>query len=168
MPRTLVNAAYVLAAFGEDLHTMIGIIDRALALNPSFARGWYQSGNMKQWAGDYDTAIERLEISLRLSPRARVGFQSYIMGRAYFYKRQFDEAARHLQTAIQEQPGSPLVHRMLASCYAHMGRLAEARDLIERLRAMAPVIPPRRADNLRPEDRELMESGLQLAMGETE
>jgi TolB-like protein len=165
---TLANAAYVLGAFGEDLDTMLGIVDRALALNPSFARGWYLSGNMKSWEGDQDAAIERLEIGQRLSPRARVGSQPYIMGRAYFYKRQFEEAARHLQTALQEQPGSPLVHRMLASCYAHMGRLSEARDLIERLRAIASVIPPPRRDNLKPEDRELMQSGLRLAMGETE
>jgi TolB-like protein/class 3 adenylate cyclase len=165
---TLANAAYVLAAFGEDLDTMLGIVDRALALNPSFARGWYQSGNMKSWAGDHDAAIERLQISLRLSPRARVGSQPYIMGRAYFYKRQFEQAAQYLQTAIQEQPGSPLVHRCLAACYAHMGRISEARDLIERLRPTAAVIPLRRRDNLRPEDRELMESGLRLAMGKTE
>ena len=32
----------------------------------------------------------------------------------------------------------------------------------------AATIPPRRRDNLRPEDRELMKSGLRLAMGETE
>jgi TolB-like protein len=165
---TLANAAYVLGGFGEDLNTMLGIVDRALALNPSFARGWYISGNMRSWAGDQDACIERLEISLRLSPRARVGSQRYIMGRAYFYKRQFEQAARHLQTAIQEQPGSPLIHRMLASCYAHMGRLSEARDLVERLRTMAAVMPPRRADNLRPEDRELFLSGLRLAAGEPE
>jgi hypothetical protein len=49
-----------------------------------------------------------------------------------------------------------------------MGRLSEARDLVERLRTMAAVMPPRRADNLRPEDRELFLSGLRLAAGEPE
>jgi adenylate cyclase len=158
----------VLGTFGEDIDALLGIVDRALTLNPSFARGWYISGNMRSWTGDQDAAIERLEISLRLSSRARVGSQPYVKGGAYFFKRQFEQAARHLQAAIQEQPGSPLVHRMLAACYAHMGRLFEARDLIGRLRAMASVMPPGRRDNLRPEDRELMESGLRLAMGETE
>jgi len=123
---------------------------------------------MKSWAGDHDAAIERVEISLRLSPRARVGSQPYIMGRVYFFKRQFEQAARYLQTAIQEQPGSPLVYRHLAACYAHMGRLSEAQDLIERLRYMAPVISPRRRHNMQPEDRELLLSGLRLAKGETE
>ena len=127
-PVALANATYALAWQGEDIDTMLGIVDRALALNPSFARGWYLSGNMKVWAGDPDTAIERLELSLRLSPRARVGSQPYVLGLAYLFKRQFDRAAQFLQTAIQEQPGSPLVARNLAACYALMDRLAEHAD----------------------------------------
>src|SRR6266436_7339190 len=39
-PGILANAANVLGYFGEDIGTMIGLVDRALALNPSFARGW--------------------------------------------------------------------------------------------------------------------------------
>jgi adenylate cyclase len=38
-PGILTNAAGLLAYFGEDIGAMIGLIDRALALNPSFARG---------------------------------------------------------------------------------------------------------------------------------
>ena len=41
-PGILANAAFVLAQFGEDIGAMIGLVDRALALNPSFARGWYR------------------------------------------------------------------------------------------------------------------------------
>ena len=40
-PGVLVNAAFVLANFGEDIGAMIGLVDRALALNPSFSRGWF-------------------------------------------------------------------------------------------------------------------------------
>ena len=40
-PGVLGSAAYALAYFGEDIDAAIGLIDRALALNPSFARGWY-------------------------------------------------------------------------------------------------------------------------------
>ncbi len=39
-PDILANAAFVLAYFGEDIGAMIALIDRALALNPSFALGW--------------------------------------------------------------------------------------------------------------------------------
>jgi hypothetical protein len=30
---------------------MLGLVDRALALNPSFARGWYLSGLLRTYAG---------------------------------------------------------------------------------------------------------------------
>jgi adenylate cyclase len=159
---TLANAAYALGGQNEDVNTMLGIVDRALALQPSFARGWYISGNMKVWAGDYDAAIERLEVSLRLSPRGRVGSLNFLLGLAYLLKREFDRAAEYLQTAIQEQPGSPLVPRNLAACYAHMGRLAEAREMFERVRAMgAPLIHEQDRGS---EHENLIEAGLRLAM----
>src|SRR5262249_26010680 len=53
-PGILANATLVLARFGEDITAMIGLIDRALALNPSFARGWYVSGVLRIMAGQHD------------------------------------------------------------------------------------------------------------------
>jgi hypothetical protein len=46
-PGILANAALVLALFGEDIGAMVGLVDRALAVNPSFARGWYVSGLLR-------------------------------------------------------------------------------------------------------------------------
>jgi hypothetical protein len=51
------------------------------------------------------------------------------MGTAYFFKRQFDEAASKLLLSIQDNPGFPPSYRVLAACYAHMGRLDEARAI---------------------------------------
>ena len=86
---------------------MIGLVDRALALNPSFARGWYVSGALRVWAGQPDLAIEHVETSLRLSPRERMGQPLFVMGMAYFFKRRFDEAAAKLLLSIQDHPGFP-------------------------------------------------------------
>jgi hypothetical protein len=36
----LINSALALALLGEDIGAIIALVDRALALNPSFARGW--------------------------------------------------------------------------------------------------------------------------------
>ena len=57
-PGILANAALALAYFGEDIGAMMGMVDRALTLNPSFARGWYLSGRPRYWAGQLDAAIE--------------------------------------------------------------------------------------------------------------
>jgi adenylate cyclase len=165
-PGILVNAAFALARFGEDIGAMIGLVDRALALNPSFARGWYLSGAIRLWAGQADLAIEHAETSLRLSPRERMGVLLTNMGAAYFFKRQFDEAVSKLLLSIQDHPGFPQPHRLLAACYAHMGRLDEARAIVARLRAITPLVVPSDLPWRKPEDRELYLSGLRLAVGE--
>jgi class 3 adenylate cyclase/tetratricopeptide (TPR) repeat protein len=166
-PDILVNAALVLAYFGEDIGAMIGLVDRALALNPSFARGWNWSGILRLWAGQHDLAIEHVETSLRLSPRERVGVSLSLMGQAYFLKRRFDDAVPKLLLAIQDDPGHPPSYRYLAACYAHMGRLDDARAIVAKLLAITPLVPSALA--LRnPEDRELLVSGLRLAAGEAE
>jgi TolB-like protein len=167
-PRILINAAVVLAQFGEDISTMIGLVDRALALNPSFARGWFVSGLLRVWAGQRDLAIEHVETSVRLSPREATGQPLSLMGMAYFFKRQFDEAAAKLLLGIQDHPGFPVPYRILAACYAHMGRLDEARAIVARLRAVTPLVMPSEMPWRNPEDRELVLSGLRLAMGEAE
>jgi TolB-like protein len=114
-PGILTNAGFVLAYFGEDIGVMIGLVDRALALNPSFARGWHINGFLRLLAGQPDLAIEHLETSLRLSPRERVGTSLSLMGIAYFFKRQFDEAAAKLLRSIQDDPGFPPPYRALAA-----------------------------------------------------
>jgi tetratricopeptide (TPR) repeat protein len=164
--RILANAANALGMFGENIGTMIGLVDRALALNPSYARGWFVSGLLRVFAGQHDLAIEHVETALRLSPRERIGAPPSVMGIAYFFKRRFEEAAEKLLLAIQDHPGFPSSYRTLAACYAHMGRLDEARAIVARLRALTPQVVPSELPFRNPEDRELYLSGLRLAMGE--
>jgi len=165
-PRILANAAVVMANLGENIGAMMGLVDRALALNPSFARGWNLSGLIRIFAGEHDLAIEHVETALRLSPRERVGVPLGVMGMAYFFKRQFDEAVSKLLLSVQDHPGFPASYRTLAACYAHMGRLDEARDIIARLRAITGLVVPNDLLFRKPEDRELFVSGLRLAAGE--
>jgi len=162
-----VTCAVVLASLGEDIGAMIGLVDRALTLNPSFARGWLLSARLRLWASQPDVAIEHVEISLRLSPRERVGTPLAVMGMAYFFKRRFDEAAAKLLLTIQDHPGFPHPYRYLAACYAHMGRLDEAHAIVAQLRIMNPQVMPSVLPWRNPEDRELFLSGLRLAAGET-
>jgi adenylate cyclase len=166
--RVLVHAAFVLAELGEDIGAMIGLVDRALALNPSFARGWYVSGVLRLWASQPDLAIEHVETSLRLSPLERVGSPLTAIGAAHFYNRRFGEAAPKLLLSIQDSPGNPTSHRLLAACYAHMGHLEDACAIVAQLRTITPqVVPNSLALPRNPEYRELLLSGLRLAMGET-
>jgi TolB-like protein len=167
-PGILANAAQALAYLGEDIGAMIGLVDRALALNPNFARGWAISGNLRLWAGHPDTAIEHTEASLRLSPRARVGTPLYHLGAAHFFSRRFEEALPKLLLAVQEEPNFLQPYRFLAACYAHMGRLDEARETFSRLQAITPEVLPSIVPYRNPEHRDLYLSGLRIAAGEAE
>jgi TolB-like protein/DNA-binding SARP family transcriptional activator/predicted ATPase/class 3 adenylate cyclase len=162
-PGTLANAAQALAYLGEDIGAMMALVDRAVALNPSFARGWHISGTLRDWAGQPKIAIEHAETALRLSPRARVGPSLLVIGAAHFYSRRFGEAVPKLLVAIQEDPSFPAPYRILAACYAHMGRLGDARETVMRLRAITPVVIPDAGYLRNGEHRELFLSGLRLA-----
>jgi TolB-like protein len=166
-PAILANAAFALAYFGEDIGAMMALVDRALALNPNYARGWHISSNLRLWAGHWDRAIEHVEAALRLSPRTRTGLPFMIIGAAHFFSRRFDEAVPKLLRAIQESPSHPPPYRCLAACFAHMGRLDDARETIAQLRAITPVVMPSVMPYRNPDHREFFLSGLRLAAGET-
>ncbi len=166
-PGTLANAALALAGFGEDIGTMMALVDRALALNPSFARGWHISGLLRHFAGQQDVAIEHAEAALRLSPRARSGWAFSVIGGAHFLSGRFDDALPKLLLAIQDDPNFPTPYRSLAACYAHMGRLDEAREVVARLRSITPLVVDDGMIFRNPEQRELYLSGLRVAAGET-
>ena len=90
-----------------------------------------------------------------------------IIGFAHFIAGRFDEAVPKILLAIQETPSGPNAYRYLAACYAHIGRLAEARETIKRLRDIPAVVITDPSYLRNPEHRELLLSGLRLAMAET-
>ena len=167
-PGVLADAALTLAVFGEDIDAMMLLVDRALALNPGYARGWHVSGFLRLWAGQTDLAMEHAAMALWLSPRAQAGMTSWLIGAALFFSRRFEEAIPRLRVAIEDAPGFQTPYRFLAACYAHMGRLDEARSTIARLRALTPEVTVNYPLPFRdPQHRELFLSGLRLALSET-
>jgi TolB-like protein len=167
-PTVMAHAAIILMYFGEEADAMLNLMDRALTLSPSYARGWYLSGGTQIWAGHAERAIDAIETSLRLSAGIRVGWAAAGAGMAYFTMRRFEEAVPKFLAAITEDPTYPEAYRYLAASYAHMGRLDEARKVIARLREITSVIVPT-TDHLRvPEHRKLFLDGLCLATREAD
>jgi len=164
-PAVLANAAYTLAYFGEDISAMLALVDRALALNPSYARGWYVSAILDLIGSEPDRAIKHIEMSLRLSPRDYLGVPTMIVGLAHLLSRRFELAAQNFRLAQRQAPDWPSSYRFLAACYALLGRLDEAGALIDQLHAVGLPIAPRQAFPHR-QLHELLLSGLRLAAGE--
>ncbi len=88
------------------------------------------------------------------------------IGEAHFFSRRFDEAAANLLASLDLAPSFPVTYRVLAACYAHLGRLDEAQEIVRRLRAITPAVMEPATRYRNPELRELFLSGLRLAAGE--
>ena len=137
-------------------------------INPSFADGWRWSGWLRLWAGLPDVAIDHFETSSRLNPRVRLGTTLMEKGVAHFFARRLEQARTMLLLSLQQHPDWIPTNRFLAACYGHLGQFDEAKIIIERLRALTPVVLPA-ADNYRdPAQREFFLSGLRLAMSTTD
>jgi adenylate cyclase len=164
-PAVLGRAAYALGCLGEDIAAAVALSDRSLELNPSFAGGWVNSGWLRLWAGQPDIAIEHFRTGLRLNPRAHHAGAFLGIGVGHFLARRFDEAEAMLLRSLQVMPAWAGPYRWLASCYAQMGRLDEAQQMVQRLRVITPLVSSPLVFRNR-EHRELYLSGLRLAAGE--
>ena len=167
-PDVIAPAAFILGHFGDGIDAAIGLIDRALAARPSFAHGWFWSGNLRLFAGQPDIAIDHFERCRRLSPRDPMGPRCLTgIASAHFFNRRFDDAVKLLLITLGELPTYTPAYRFLAASYAHLGRLDEARAVVARARQITSDLE---ADAERwfrnPEHRELILSGLHLAAGD--
>jgi adenylate cyclase len=168
-PAVLADAAGVLAEFGADIDSALASVNRALELNPSCVIAWHWSAWLRLSSGEPDLAIEHYEKSLRLDPRGQSLRPIYLtgMGIAQFMRRRFEEARPLLLASLQQLPSYITTYRFRAACYAHMGRLGEGREVIERLRTLTSDVLDTATCYRNPEQRELYLSGLRLAAGET-
>ena len=164
----LFRAGYALGYVVGDLDRGAALIDRALALNPNLAAGWYASGRIRGYLGEPDLAIEHLERAMRLSPldmqtarlQSATAFAHFLAGR-------YDDASSWAQRALQVRPSYPSAIRLAAASSALAGRPEEARQAIERLRQVDPAL---RVSNLkdrlplrRPDDLTRYQEGLHMA-----
>jgi adenylate cyclase len=156
--------AHVLGYFNEDIKDALAILARSLAVNPNSFWGWRWSGCL--YNGQPEVAIKHFETSLRLSPLGPQWPQTTGIGIGHMFCGRLETAASFLQVALQENPAYPLANRFLASCYAHLGRIDDARKVVARLRAITPVIVPKVTNYRDPTQREMFLSGLRLAAGE--
>ena len=89
------------------------------------------------------------------------------IGMGHFFAERFEDAVAMLLRSLQEHSGWAPTYRFLAASYAHMGRLDEVRETIERLKTITQVVVPTATHWRNAEHRKLYLSGLRLAAGET-
>jgi tetratricopeptide (TPR) repeat protein len=140
--------AVALARSGTALHHLVGdldgsiaLLDRALLLNPNLGSAWFQSGFLRVWANESDSAIEHFARAMRLSPldpemyRMQTG-----MALAHLFARRFDDASSWAEKAFRDLPSFLLVVSIIAASHALAGRSDEAQRAMNHLRHLDPTL----------------------------
>jgi adenylate cyclase len=162
-PQVLSWVAIVFGYFGDNLHTAIALNDRSLELNSNYAMAWLHSGVLRNWAGEPEVALKHIDKFRELNPRGpRLPYLTATCISLFFCRR-FEEAVVKMRECLDHWPDNALVCRFLAASYAHLGRLAEAREIVQRLGARVSDDGSRFRSS---EHRQMYLSGLRLAIGE--
>jgi adenylate cyclase len=135
----LAQAAFVLHAIGDDSPTARSTLDRAIVFNPNSAQVVAYSAVVSADLGNYETAIEEAQRSIRLSPFDPMLFRAEMaLTVAYYYSGRFADAAEAAMRAIRSNPQFTPAHAYLAASCHQLGRIADARTAVERLLEVEP------------------------------
>jgi tetratricopeptide (TPR) repeat protein len=135
----LAQAAFVLAVLERDYDTALDAVREAMALTPNSAMVLMFSATVHAFAGQFDSAIEQGERSLRLSPFDPIRYQAYVaIAYAHFFSDRFEEAAKSAQRAVHCDAHFGPGFAALAASLACLGRTNEARSTVNQLLALSP------------------------------
>ena len=111
----------------RDLDGAINEIEKAVGLAPSNAEAFASQGLILTYASRPAEAIDSLEEAIRLDPR-HPNIWLYFLAHAHFLQADYDRAVELLKRRIRLNPETDISHAYLASCYGHLGRIAEAKS----------------------------------------
>ena len=125
--------------FSQQTERAAEAFERAIALNPSFAWGYWGLGAALYSLGRSDDAVGMIEKAIRLSPRdSSLSLMLQNLGMAHFVAGHYTDAADAARRAIALRPDQPAHHRLLAACCGHLGQLDEARVALAEMARLTP------------------------------
>jgi adenylate cyclase len=169
MDETEPQGHYALAValyFHRQLDRALAEARRSVALEPNFAQGHQTIARILTFSGDANGAINTLDAYMRLDP-LYPDMLLYFLAEARFWLGQFDEAVMALKQRHERNPDSATSYALLASCYGHLGRIAESRAAWAEVMRISPNFSIERQRRIlpfkNPDDFERRVEGLRLA-----
>ena len=166
----LTMAGITLGFSVKDVRGGAALTDRALALNPNLAWGWYSDGWLNVWLGNPEIGIDHIGRAMQLSPQDPLIFQMQTaMAHAHFTAGDDSKALSWAQKALHDRPDHFPALLAAAASAAHLGLEREAEDAKTRLFRLNPGIDLDYLTNLlphqRPQDAARWAEGLRKAAG---
>ncbi len=130
-----VNVARALLQQGE-VEDAVPLLEQALELEPDLARAHFFLGTARRSLGEYEQALEHLQVAADQYPRDRVVLGQ--IGRLQFLERRYDDAIATFQSLLSIDPEDLDAHYNLMLSHQGAGNQDEAareRALYERFKA---------------------------------
>lgn len=129
---------FVRRARGEH-QAALAAFSRAIALDPDFARAYAQKADELIQVGRPDEAPALVEQAIKLSPRdPALGEFYWIIGRSYFYSRQYSRSISWLRQAVEARSNVWYNRLYLTSAYALLNEMGEAKKVLQDFRRRFP------------------------------
>ena len=143
------------ALFGRGDHRgALAEAERALALSPNLASGYFQRGAALIYSGRPQEGLRELQTSLKLEPRgSNLAHSIHLVVIGLYFSRSYDEAVVATEHLIRSFPEYPSSYRWLAAALAQLDCVEAAKEALRKAMAIAPApfVRPR-APWYRPED----------------
>ncbi len=101
--------------------------EHLLKVHPNSMDGYRMLGNIENYGGNPERAIDLLLDSMRLDPHFP-DLNLHVLGQCYFALGRDEEAADAFRRRIERNPGTDSSHAFLAGTYGHLGRFEEAKE----------------------------------------
>ena len=140
-PLVLTIHALVTGYLDKDLKGAIGLLDQALAINPSEASAWAWSTGVHAWLGDGEEATRRSPRAMDLSPLdPRMYNFTSLAATAHIVAGQYENALELCRESMRLNRMYAATHRLLVIALALAGRLDEARGAVPELLSLEPSL----------------------------
>ncbi|HKV64670.1 MAG TPA: tetratricopeptide repeat protein [Candidatus Acidoferrum sp.] len=108
------------------------VLEKAAQMDPSNPRIFSALGMALTDQGKYDEAVPPLEKSLQLEAGAVGGWETHwALGKAYYHRRQYDQALKTSQLALTESNGkAPQIELLVAQSLTAVGRYDDAAETL--------------------------------------
>ena len=129
--------AAIVAMFKKDYERWAHEADKALLLNPNYARALNVRGGVHVYTGEPAKAIPLIEQAMRLDPAFQEHYVHFL-GTAHFVAGNYETAAALFRDRIAINPTTDLSRAFLSSALGHLGKLDEAREVWRELKGINP------------------------------
>jgi TolB-like protein/Flp pilus assembly protein TadD len=136
----LAVAAYIIAYDDRDTATALKLFDRALELSGSNVFALSFSAIVLAYMGKADLAVERAQLTLRLSPFDVFNFRAkHALAIVHFYGQRYTDAVDDARSAVHANPRFSTGHAVLAAALLRAGRTTEAKAAAQDVLAHEPT-----------------------------